>query len=187
MGETGDVSQTAGAPGVSSSFACVVPRMESLTISLTMVAGVCFIWLGRWLYRNPRKLLPGWGFLNPEHPGVQKLAKAYATFSIFFGLFASAGVALAFLLRRVPGMPLLVFAAAVVGAWFLRPKVPQSEAPVVASIEHPDKPRLLGKHSKRNLTIFAGFMALLIVVVFVIIAIPSSAKWRSQQRRPAQS
>ena len=134
-----------------------------------MVAGVCFVWLGRWLYRNPRKLLPGWGFLNPQHPGVQKLTNAYATFFIFFGLFASAGVALAFLLRRVPGMPLLVFAAAVVGAWFLRPKVPQSESPVVAPIEHPDKPRLLGKHWKRNLTIFAGFMALLMVVVIVII------------------
>jgi Cytochrome oxidase complex assembly protein 1 len=142
--------------------------MGTLTASLTVLAGVCFVLLGRWLYRNPRKLFLGWSFLNPEHPDVQKLARAYATFVIFFGLFTSAAVVLAFMLRRVPGMPLLILAVSVAGAWLLRPKVPPSEAPVVAAIEHPDKPRLLSKHWKRNLAIFAGLMALLMVVVSVI-------------------
>ena len=143
--------------------------METLTISLTILAGVCFVLLGRWLFRNPRKLFPGWGFLNPEHRSVQKLARAYATFVIFFGLFASAGVALAFLLRGVPGMPLLILAVAVAGAWLLRPKRLQSEPLVVAPIEQPDKRRLLSKYWKRNLAIFAGLMTLLGAVVFVII------------------
>jgi len=137
--------------------------MEPLTISLTAV-GVCFVLLGRWLYKNPSKLFR-WGLLNPEHPGVQKLARVYATFFIFFGMLASAGLVLALLLRRVPGMPLLAFAVAVAGAWLLRPKMPQSEPPVVAESQQPRKQALLSKHWKRYLAIAGCFAGILIVVV----------------------
>ena len=142
--------------------------MEPLTISLTAVVGVCFVLLGRWLYKNPSKLFR-WGFLNPEHPGVQKLARVYATFFIFFGMFASAGLVLALLLRRVPGMPLLAFAVAIGGAWLLRPKIPPSEPPADAPSDNAAKPRLLSKHWKRNLAIAAGLICILVVVIFMII------------------
>lgn len=144
------------------------PLMEFLTNSLTILVGACFVLLGRWLYRNPRNLFR-FGFLNPEHPGVQKLARVYATFFIFFGMFAVAGVACALLLQHVPGMPLVALAVGIAGAWLLRPKMPQPEAPVATAIDHAEKPHLLGKHWKRNLAIFGGLMGLLLVVVFVII------------------
>jgi hypothetical protein len=143
--------------------------MESLSILLPILFGVGFVLLGRWLYRNPRKLFPSWGFLNPEHPGVQKIARGYATFFIFFGLLAAIAVAFSFLFRHIPGMSFLAFPIAVAGAWLLRPKVPQSEPSVTAPIEQPDKPRLLSKHWKRNLAIAASLAAVLMVVVFVIV------------------
>ena len=136
---------------------------------LPVLFGVGFILLGRWLYRNPRRLFPGWGLLNPEHPRVQKIARVYATFFIFVGLLASTAVAFAHILWRVPGESFLAFAVAVAGTWFIRSKMSQSEPPVIAPTEHPDKPRLLSNHWKRNLAIFAGLMAILMVVVFVII------------------
>jgi Cytochrome oxidase complex assembly protein 1 len=139
------------------------------TILLPIILGLCFVLLGRWLYKNPGKLFPGWGLLNPEHPRVQKLSRVYATLLIFVGTFASVAAAFV-LIRSAPGMSLLAFPAAVVVAWFLRPKVPQGEFPVVTTKD--DQPRnqpLLGKDWKRNLAIAGGFAALLVVVLLVIL------------------
>jgi hypothetical protein len=141
--------------------------MESLTTLLPMVFGVCFVLLGRWLYKNPSKLFPGWGLLNPEHPGVKKLSRAYATFLIFFGALASVAAAFV-LIRSAPGMSLLAFPAAVVAAWLLRPKVPQREFSVGGDQPFKNQP-LLSKHWKRNIAIAGGFAALLMVVLFVIL------------------
>lgn len=141
--------------------------MESLTILLPIVIGVCFVLLGRWLYKNPSKLFPGWGLLNPEHPTVKKLSRVYATLLIFVGTFAS--VAAAFVLIRAPGMSLLAFPAAVVAAWLLRPRVPQRESSVATAGDQPKNQPLLGEHWKRNLAIAGGFAALLMIVLFVIL------------------
>ncbi|MGC2247969.1 MAG: cytochrome c oxidase assembly factor Coa1 family protein [Terriglobales bacterium] len=137
---------------------------------LPIIFGICFVLLGRWLYKNPGKLFPGWGLLNPENPRVQKLSRIYATFLIFVGAFASLAVALG-LIRSAPGMSLLAFPAAAVAAWFLRPKVPQNgEFPVAATKDdQPKNQPLLGKHWKRNLAVAGGFAALLMVVLFVIL------------------
>ena len=95
--------------------------MEMLTIGLAILIGGSLVLLGRWAYVNPRRLLPRWGLLNRDT--AEKVAKLYATFLIFFGLLAATGVSFGFLLRNVPGMPLLVLALAVGGAWLLRPKI----------------------------------------------------------------
>src|SRR5215469_7737641 len=102
--------------------------MERLTFLLPLVFGLCFVFLGRWLYTNPGKLFPGWGLLNPEHPEVKKLSQLYATFLIFVGAFASVAATFA-LIPSVTGMALLALPAAVVAAWLLRPKLPQGELP----------------------------------------------------------
>jgi len=139
--------------------------MEALTVLLTTLIGVCFLLLGRWWYRNPRKIFPSWGLLNPEHPGVQKLGRVYGVFFIFFGIFAALSVSLSFLVRSVPGLALLAFPTAVAGAWFLRPKIPQSEPSPDTASEQPRKQPLLGKHWKRWLVIAACFAVILFVVV----------------------
>jgi hypothetical protein len=142
----------------------LVSFMEALTVLLTTLIGVCFLLLGRWLYLNPRKMFPAWGLLNREHPSLQKLGRVYGAFFIFFGIFASVGVSLSILLRSVPGLPLLA-PIAVAGAWFLRPKVPQSEPPVDAAGQQSQKQPLLGKHWKRYLAIAGCFVGILVVVV----------------------
>jgi hypothetical protein len=139
--------------------------MEAITVLLTTLIGVCFLLFGRWLYLNPRKMFPAWGLLNREHPSAQKLGRVYGVFFIFFGIFASVAVSLSFLLRSVPGLPLLAFPIAVAGAWFLRPKMPQSESPVDAASQQPQRQPLLGKHWKRYLAIAGCFAGILIVVV----------------------
>lgn len=139
--------------------------MEALTVLLTTLIGVCFLLLGRWLYANPRTMFPAWGLLNREHPGVQKLGRVYGVFFIFFGIFASVAVSCSFLLRSVPGLSLLAFPIAVAGAWFLRPKMPQSEPPVDAASQQPQKQPLLSKHWKRYLAIAVCFAVILFVVV----------------------
>lgn len=139
--------------------------MEALTVLLTISVGVLFLLLGRWLYRSPRRMLPTWGLLNPEHPGVQKLGRVYGVFFIFFGIFASAAVSFSFLLRSVPGLALFAIPIAIVGAWLLRPKIPQSESPLDATSQQPGKQPLLSKHWKRHIAIAGCFAVLLIVVV----------------------
>ena len=121
--------------------------------------------LGRWLYLNPRKMFPSWGLLNREHPGVQKIGRVYGVFFIFFGIFASVAVIFSFLIRGVPGLPLFAFPIAVAGAWFLRPKLPQSEPAIGATSRQPQKQPLLSKHWKRYLAIGGCFAGILIVVV----------------------
>ena len=143
--------------------------MEFLKTSPIILFGVGFILLGRWLYRNPSKLFRFGLFLNPEHPGVQKLARVYATFFIFFGMFASVGIVSAFLLHSVPGMPLIALVVSIAGAWLLRSNIPQPETPVATSIDNARKPAVLVKHWKRNLAIFAGLMGLLVIVIFAIL------------------
>jgi hypothetical protein len=157
--------------------------MESLlTVSLTTVFGACFVLLGRWLYLNPRRL-PSWGFFNPEHSGTQKVARVYATFFIFFGMFASVGIILAFFFRRVPGMSLLSFAVAAGGAWFIRPKLPQPERPIDAPTDIPEQRSLLSKHWKRNLAIAGSLFCLLMLAIVVSIGDSDVCKIALQQHR----
>jgi hypothetical protein len=140
------------------------------TILLPIIFGLCFVLLGRWLYKNPGKLFPGWGLLNPEHPQVQKLSRVYATFLIFVGAFAS--VVGAFVLTRsAPWVSFLAFPVAVIAAWLLRPRVPQQAEFSVATTKDDQLKNqpLLVNHWKRNLGIAVGFAAVLMVVLFVIL------------------
>jgi len=132
--------------------------MES--VILTSVLGVTFVLLGRWLYRNPNRLVPSWGIFNRENPGVKKVARAYATFFIFFGTLAvSVG------LLRGPFAVVLGIPIAVAGVWFLRPRLPQPAPGVIGPVidgpgEAAKKQSLLNEHWKRYLAIMVGLAIL---------------------------
>jgi hypothetical protein len=140
---------------------------------LVVAVGITVVVLGRWLYRNPSRLVPTWGIFNPENPGVKKVAIAYATFVIFFGIFACAGT-LAVRLFPGPLVTILGLAIAIGGTWLLRPRL--SEPPAMAGEPVVPSPgdvapnqRLLGKHWKRALAISLGFAVLLIVIAFALV------------------
>jgi hypothetical protein len=140
---------------------------------IVLAFGALFVLLGRWLYRHPNRLYPGWGILNPENPGVKKVARAYATFFIFFGMLACSATIAS---RLLPGpfVVILGLAVAVSGTWLLRPRLPQPDlgvtGPVVAGpAAAAEKQPLLNKHWKRTLVITAGFAALLLIVVFALL------------------
>ncbi|MGD0600937.1 MAG: cytochrome c oxidase assembly factor Coa1 family protein [Terriglobales bacterium] len=141
--------------------------MES--IMLVLVLGTVFILLGRWLYRNPTRLYPGWGIFNPENPGVKKVARAYGTFVIFFGTLAISAV-----LLRGPYVVLLAIPIAIAGAWFLRPRLPETTSEVVGPFadspgEGERKQRLLNAHWKRNLPIILGVAVLFAIAIIGMI------------------
>jgi len=144
--------------------------MERLTFLLPIIFGLCFVFLGRWLYLNPSKLFPGWGLLNPEHPRVKKISRVYATLLIFVGTFASVAATFA-LIPSVSGMALLALPAAVVAAWLLRPRVPQSEFSVAADGVKPGSQPLLTQRWKRNLAIAGGFAVVFGVVLFAVVSV----------------
>ena len=151
------------------------------SIAFTVAVGAVFVLLGRWMYRNPSRLMPSWGILNREHPGVQKVARGYATFFIFFGMFASSAVVLGFLLPGIPGMPVLGLMVAAVGTWLLRPRLAPPAADMIeptirGPIDSTAKQSLLSKHWKRSLAIFVGFMVLFLCFVFVVIGNSAVAK-----------
>jgi hypothetical protein len=120
--------------------------------------GATFIVFGRWLYRNPTRMFPGRGILNPQNPRVKKMARAYATFAIFFGtLVLAAG------LLRGPYVVLLALPIAIAGAWFLRPRLQEPglvEAVVQSPIDGTPKQGWLSKHWRRNLAIALGIAIL---------------------------
>lgn len=145
--------------------------MELLFI---VALGAVFIVLGRWLYRNPRRLVPVWGIFNREHPGVQRVARIYATFFIFSGAFAVTGVIVVRLLPGVPGTSILGLFLAVALTWLLRrgltlPVANPSGPTVGPPTAGVPKRSLLSGHWKRNLFIVVGFAILLMGVIISVI------------------
>lgn len=131
--------------------------------------GATFILLGRWLYRNPTRLYPGWEILNPENPGVKKVARAYGTFVIFFGTLMISAV-----LLQGPFVVVLALPIAIAGAWFLRPRLPQTAPEVVGPVGDSRgggerKRGLLNARWKRNLLIILGIAVLFAVGIIGVI------------------
>jgi len=121
--------------------------------------GAAFVLLGRWLYQHPSTLHPSWGFFNSENPEVQKLARAQATFVIFFGSFAFGGAIAVYVLPMLA--PIFALALGIAGAWFLRPRQPRPAPGHIGEMRSDSgnitqKHPLLGKHWKRFLAIAAG-------------------------------
>lgn len=130
-------------------------RSEIFTIAF----GAGFVLLGRWLYRNPYRVFPGWGLLNPRNPKVQHIARAYAVLFIFIGVLAS-GAVISF--RFLPGWVAVIISLviAIVGAFLLRPALPEP-VPGAASCAAPDAVTptqpFFGKHWKGTLAIACAF------------------------------
>jgi hypothetical protein len=143
----------------------------SLFIAIIFCA--IFVWLGRWLYRHPNKLVPAWGFFNPKHASVQKIARVYATFFIFVGTLGCLEIIAG---QLVPSSfaVILGLVLAVASTWLLRPRVVQLasgaiDPGVVDPASITEKQPLLNRHWRRNLIVAAGFMVALTIFVFTLV------------------
>jgi hypothetical protein len=139
-----------------------------------VVVGVAFVLLGRWLYKNPTRLMPSWGFFNSDNPGVKKVARAYAVFLIFV---AMVGLTSAIIVRLLPWALIFSFPIALVATWFLRPHLDPTALNGLQQIvgvhaQTPERRPLLGKHWMRGLAVAAGFALLL--SIFVIVSLGDS-------------
>ncbi len=143
------------------------------------VVGVAFVLLGRWLYRNPTRLIPSWGFFNPENPSVKKVAQTYSVFLIFFGTFALTGV---IIVRLLPwAVVILGLPIAILGAWLLRPRLDPAVIEVTrplagVPVQAPEKQPLLGKHWRRGLAVAAGLAVLILIFVTVLLGDSDASK-----------
>jgi hypothetical protein len=164
---------------------------------LSAAIGAVFILIGAWLYSNPRRLIFGFGMLNRDPPGVQRVARAYATFFIFFGAFALSAIATVRLLPGVPGTPILGLAAAIALTWFLRSRLKRrlavttspaivSEGQVAAEGQFARQP-LLNLHWKRGLLIAIGFVVVLLVVVMGVLGSSDISKLAFSATQASQS
>lgn len=92
-----------------------------LDIIVPLIAGCAFILLGRWIYRNPKKLYPNWLYNNPDHPFHVGFARVFAIMAMVLGSFAVLGSInslLAFFLPQ-PLPFLLTVGGVIVAALFL--------------------------------------------------------------------
>lgn len=65
-----------------------------MSSALAALAGVCFVVLGRWIYRNPRSLYVREVHASPDAPLPRLGAKVFGTLAIFIGSYAVvAGIA----------------------------------------------------------------------------------------------
>lgn len=125
---------------------------------LTIAFGAGFVLLGRWLYRSPSRIVPGWGLLNPANPKIQRIGRAYAVLFIFMGVLASEAV---IIFRFLPGWLAMIISLviAIAGAFLLRPAQPEPVLVASSSItpnEALAKQPFFGKHWKRTLAIVCG-------------------------------
>lgn len=92
-----------------------------------LIAGTVFVLLGRWMYKNPKRVYPNWLYSNPDHPYLIGGVRVFATMAMFVGSFALISTVVSHLLPESL-IVIVALAGAILSAWFLRPDMPQPEA-----------------------------------------------------------
>jgi hypothetical protein len=142
-----------------------------LAVLFQLLAGSAFVLLGRWIYKNPKKVYPNWLYSNPDSLFLTGFARVFATMVIFVG---SCAVIIALVSHLLPGYMLVIvaLAGAIASAWLLRPPVQAAEAPTVGgsgTTQVPTRQGFLSKKGKWIVGISVGVAVLLIFGVFAII------------------
>jgi hypothetical protein len=141
-------------------------------ILFPLIAGTAFVFLGRWIYKDPRRFQANWLYTNPQHPFLMGTGRVFAILLIFVGSFA---IIAALVSQPLSGLlrVLVSLACGIAGAWFLRPRISQSVPTGVVdspSTATPVKQRFLSKKGKWAAGIAIGVVVLLFVGIFALIA-----------------
>ena len=145
------------------------------TTLFPMIFGCAFILLGRWAYRNPRKIYGSSIYRNPDSPFLKRFVRVSAILFIFVGSFAMLTTSGELLIHNATLVVAFTVPAAVVAAWLLRPRVLEA----VATTNDPSMPvpgLKLGFLTTKGKWILWISIALAIACVLVISAIISLNK-----------
>jgi hypothetical protein len=109
------------------------------TTVFPLIAGCTFILLGRWTYRNPKRLYPNALYSDPDNPVLKNWVKVFAMLLIFVGSYAGLAAVSGLFLRGVIVIS-VTLPVAIVATWLLRPQLVETPrsvvAPADASEEH---------------------------------------------------
>jgi len=160
-----------------------------VTILFQLVAGSVFIFLGRWIYKSPRKAYPNWIYSNPEHPFLIGFGRVFATMLIFVGSAAIIGAVVS---RPLPDpLPSVVpLAGGIAAAWFLRPRVQVPVSPSTGespSAVLPVKQGFLSKQGKWAVGILIGVLLLLFVGISEVIGNSDVCRLAIQQAQSSSA
>lgn len=125
-------------------------------VVLRLVLGCAVILLGRWMYRNPQRVYVGEFYSDRETPAAIRmsrlairLTRLFATLTILSGLYVILTLATVPLAKGLEGVFLGLGLSAIL-AWYLRPRVPQTPQPRLAT------GRARGAGLKVSLRLFVG-------------------------------
>jgi len=159
------------------------------TILFQLVAGFVFVFLGRWAYKNPRKLYLNWLYTNPEHPFLIGFGRVFATMLIFVGSAAIIGAVVSRPLPE-PLPTLVILAGAIAAAWFLRPSVQEPVSPIAGDLPStalPVKQSFLSKKGKWAVGILIGVLLLLFVGISDVIGNSEVCRLAVQQAQSSSA
>ncbi len=136
--------------------------------------GCAFVWLGRWMYRNPKKVYPNWAYSNPDHPTLIRFVRLFATLVIFGGSFAAIAAVSSKLLPEAAQF-IIPFAGAICAAWFGRPRLQlMSSSPASPDGHHQSTPGRSFLSKKGKWVVAIGCCAAIILFVGVFAWIGNS-------------
>jgi len=96
------------------------------SILFRLAVGCIFILLGRWAYRNPKKLYHSSFYADPDNPLLVRLTRAIALLAIVVGAFSVLTIATERLTKSIIEA-FIALGLSVAATWFLRPRIPEAQ------------------------------------------------------------
>lgn len=142
-----------------------------MAILSPLIFGVAFLFLGRWLYKNPTRVNANSLYTNPQHPFLLAYGRVFGTILIFGGSLFIIGALVS--IRMSGSLAFFVsLAGGAAGALFLRPHVEQPVSQPMGetlSTDAPVRQSFLSKKGKWAVGISVGVAFLLSMAVIGVI------------------
>ena len=139
------------------------------TLGLGLILGCAFIFVGRWVYRRPRRVYPVYMYNNPGSALLTGGVRIWGILLIFGGSYAALITALRL---RFPDKIAVIISllGACAAAWLLRPRVkPESET--VSPEAGQDASRERARKTKRRLVLAASFGFFLLFFIYYVVVV----------------
>jgi len=128
--------------------------MNATLLALALFLEGALIFLGRWIYRNPRQLIPVSLYTNPDSPVLTAPVRGFAVVLIFMGSYGLLS-ALGGLVLRENRVLYFALPSAVALTFILRPRNERGPAEVggAPTLAHPTEQGFLTRRGKMVLAL----------------------------------